>query len=222
MQQQQRQREQAAAMGNHVKARPRAKPKPKSVKAKVNRKMGSKRRLSRMGKDIKKGQKGAAASYLTRAQVGRPWLDVHGWRVCGKFVGANTWMVLQFAAAASPVFLASLSRELCERAAPPEHAAPADVYCRRSGVLQTRTRKASEIFKTQLAASMTTTDKNAAELPRRGSAFLPLSSLTFGPAALQTRHLQLFVEVPIDMPGPSKLWLSKRSQVGLEKVGQYL
>lgn len=56
-------------MGNHVKARPRAKPKPKSIKAKVNRKMGSKRRLSRMGKEIKKGQKGAAASYLTRAQV---------------------------------------------------------------------------------------------------------------------------------------------------------
>eukprot|EP00903_Cladosiphon_okamuranus_P020356 g18676.t1 len=56
-------------MGNHVKARPRAKPKPKSIKAKVNRKMGSKRRLSRMGKEVKKGQKGAAASYLTRAQV---------------------------------------------------------------------------------------------------------------------------------------------------------
>ena len=60
---------QLSKMGNHVKARPRAKPKPKSIKAKVNRKMGSKRRLSRMGKEIKKGQKGAAASYLTRAQV---------------------------------------------------------------------------------------------------------------------------------------------------------
>eukprot|EP00752_Nemacystus_decipiens_P012603 g11162.t1 len=56
-------------MGNHVKARPRAKPKPKSIKAKVNRKMGSKRRLSRMGKEVKKGHKGVAASYLTRAQV---------------------------------------------------------------------------------------------------------------------------------------------------------
>lgn len=58
------------AMGNHVKARPRAKPKPKSVKAKINRKMGSKRRTQRMGKELKKGEKGAAASYLTRAQVG--------------------------------------------------------------------------------------------------------------------------------------------------------
>lgn len=56
-------------MGNHVKARPRAKPKPKSIKAKINRKMGSKRRTQRMGKELKKGEKGAAASYLTRAQV---------------------------------------------------------------------------------------------------------------------------------------------------------
>lgn len=56
-------------MGNHVKARPRAKPKPKSVKAKINRKMGSKRRTQKMGKELKKGMKGAAASYLTRAQV---------------------------------------------------------------------------------------------------------------------------------------------------------
>lgn len=58
-------------MGNHVKARPRAKPKPKSIKAKINRKMGSKRRTQRMGKELKKGEKGAAASFLTRAQVSR-------------------------------------------------------------------------------------------------------------------------------------------------------
>lgn len=58
-------------MGNHVKARPRAKPKPKSVKAKINRKMGSKRRTQRMGKELKKGEKGAAASFLTRAQVSK-------------------------------------------------------------------------------------------------------------------------------------------------------
>ncbi|CAN0141374.1 unnamed protein product [Ectocarpus sp. 12 AP-2014] len=56
-------------MGNHVKARPKSRPKPKSVKAKINRKMGSKRRTQRMGKELKKGEKGAAASYLTRAQV---------------------------------------------------------------------------------------------------------------------------------------------------------
>ena len=56
-------------MGNHVKARPRAKPKPKSVKAKITRKMGSKRRTQKMGKELKKGQKGAAASYFTRAKV---------------------------------------------------------------------------------------------------------------------------------------------------------
>ncbi|CAN0161049.1 unnamed protein product [Pylaiella littoralis] len=55
-------------MGNHVKVK-RAKPKPKSIKAKINRKMGSKRRTQRMGKELKKGDKGAAASYLTRAQV---------------------------------------------------------------------------------------------------------------------------------------------------------
>lgn len=70
-------------MGNHVKARPRAKPKPKSVKAKINRKMGSKRRTQRMGKELKKGEKGVVASYLTRAQVRAGRLDCtecFGWR----------------------------------------------------------------------------------------------------------------------------------------------
>lgn len=56
-------------MGNRVKGRSRSRPKPKSVKAKINRQMGSKRRTQRMGKELKKGQKGAAASFLTRAQV---------------------------------------------------------------------------------------------------------------------------------------------------------
>lgn len=45
------------------------KKKPKSIKAKVNSKIGSKRKLSRMGKEMKKGQKGIAANYLTRSQV---------------------------------------------------------------------------------------------------------------------------------------------------------
>ncbi|CAM9762185.1 unnamed protein product, partial [Phaeothamnion confervicola] len=55
-------------MGNHAKGG-RTKPKPKSRKAKVTRKMGSKRRTSRMGKEMKRGQKGILASYLTRSQV---------------------------------------------------------------------------------------------------------------------------------------------------------
>lgn len=65
-------------MGNHVKTK-RSKPKPKSVKAKINRKMGSKRRTQRMGKELKKGDKGAAASYLTRAQVRKGQGDVPPW-----------------------------------------------------------------------------------------------------------------------------------------------
>ncbi|CAM9589079.1 unnamed protein product, partial [Discosporangium mesarthrocarpum] len=57
-------------MGNRVKAKGgRTKPKPKGIKAKINSKMGSKRRTQRMGKELKKGEKGAAASYLTRGQA---------------------------------------------------------------------------------------------------------------------------------------------------------
>ncbi|CAM9686015.1 unnamed protein product, partial [Choristocarpus tenellus] len=57
-------------MGNKLKAKGgRKKPKPKSIKAKINSKMGSKRRNQRMGKELKKGQKGAAANFLTRGQV---------------------------------------------------------------------------------------------------------------------------------------------------------
>lgn len=45
------------------------KKKPKSIKAKINSRVGSKRKLSRMGKEMKKGQKGIVANYLTRSQV---------------------------------------------------------------------------------------------------------------------------------------------------------
>jgi pescadillo protein len=50
-------------------SRTKGKKKPKSYKAKITSKMGSKRRAQRMGKELKKGQKGAAASFITRARV---------------------------------------------------------------------------------------------------------------------------------------------------------
>ena len=43
--------------------------KKKSIKAKVTTQMGSKRRLSRMGKEQKAGHRGAAAAFLTRGQA---------------------------------------------------------------------------------------------------------------------------------------------------------
>ncbi|CAM9962588.1 unnamed protein product, partial [Heterosigma akashiwo] len=56
-------------MGNKTKGRPKGKPKKKSIKAKVTSTMGSKRRLSRMGKESKKGMRGSAANYMTRSQI---------------------------------------------------------------------------------------------------------------------------------------------------------
>ncbi|TFJ83891.1 hypothetical protein NSK_004988 [Nannochloropsis salina CCMP1776] len=56
-------------MGGTRGKRVPGKKKPKSVKAKVTSKMSSKRRLSRMGKELKKGQKGIVANYMTRSQV---------------------------------------------------------------------------------------------------------------------------------------------------------
>mmetsp|Transcript_28545 Transcript_28545/g.37042 ORF Transcript_28545/g.37042 Transcript_28545/m.37042 type:complete len:686 (+) Transcript_28545:104-2161(+) len=52
-------------MGNRVKG----KVKKKSIKAKVTSSMGSKRRLSRMGKEMKKGMRGYSANYITRSQI---------------------------------------------------------------------------------------------------------------------------------------------------------
>jgi pescadillo len=45
------------------------KTKKKSIKGKINSRMGSKRKAQRMGKELKKGEKGVAANFLTRAQV---------------------------------------------------------------------------------------------------------------------------------------------------------
>ena len=56
-------------MGSTRGKRVPGKKKPKSIKAKVTSKMSSKRRLSRMGKEMKKGQKGIVANYMTRSQV---------------------------------------------------------------------------------------------------------------------------------------------------------
>jgi len=56
-------------MGSTRGKRVPGKKKPKSIKAKVSSKMSSKRRLSRMGKEMKKGQKGIVANYMTRSQV---------------------------------------------------------------------------------------------------------------------------------------------------------
>lgn len=56
-------------MGSTRGKRVPGKKKPKSIKAKVTSKMSSKRRLSRMGKEMKKGMKGIVANYMTRSQV---------------------------------------------------------------------------------------------------------------------------------------------------------
>ena len=54
-------------MGNKKRQESRGKPKKKSVKSRAD--LGSKRRLSRFGKEQKKGHKGEAASYLSRTRA---------------------------------------------------------------------------------------------------------------------------------------------------------
>eukprot|EP00611_Tribonema_gayanum_P021813 TRINITY_DN4275_c0_g1_i1.p1 TRINITY_DN4275_c0_g1~~TRINITY_DN4275_c0_g1_i1.p1 ORF type:complete len:745 (+),score=263.09 TRINITY_DN4275_c0_g1_i1:163-2397(+) len=49
--------------------RVKGRPKKKSIKAKIHSRIGSKARTQRMGKELKKGDKGVAANFLTRAKV---------------------------------------------------------------------------------------------------------------------------------------------------------
>lgn len=51
--------------------RTNGKPKPKSVKAKVNSRMNATRKLSRLGKKVKKGKAGPNAEFITRSAAMR-------------------------------------------------------------------------------------------------------------------------------------------------------
>ena len=53
-------------MGTHRKE---GRPKTKSIKAKSVQKMGSKRKLARMGKEVKRGAAGIESAFISRTQI---------------------------------------------------------------------------------------------------------------------------------------------------------